>query len=220
MSWMPDPIDAAPIDDAAIVPAAIVPEAIVTAADFDLGRAALLEITTADTIGDNAGSIDEGEGVVSVHFETTLSGYPGWHWTVSIARVDGEEPSVLETELLPGDGALLAPDWTPWIDRLADYRAAQEAAGLEAADADDSDDDDDADDDTDEDDDDELDNDVLHGGDLDGVDIDEVADDDLDEGVEDDLDDHIADDDELFDEDGLAVSPVLGVPRVGVDKSY
>jgi hypothetical protein len=188
--------------------------AAVTDVDFDLGRAALLEITTADTIGENAGSIDEGEGVVSVHFETTLAGYPGWHWTVSIARVNGEEPSVLETELLPGDGALLAPDWTPWIDRLADYQAAQEAAGLEA---DESDEDDDTDDEDDEDEDDELDNDVLHGGDLDGVDIDEV--------VEDDLDDHIADDDQLFDEDGLAIpasgSDVpLDMPPMSIEKSY
>jgi hypothetical protein len=204
MSWMPDAIE-----PDAIEPESIEPGAIVTAADFDLGRAALLEITTADTIGDNAGSIDEGEGVVSVHFETTLAGYPGWHWTVSIARVEGEEPSVLETELLPGDGALLAPDWTPWIDRLADYRAAQEAAGLEAADAEGSDDDD-TEDDTDDDDDD-LDNHLLHGGDLDGVDIDEV---------EDDLDDHIADDDELFDEDGLPVRSGLGVPPMGIEKSY
>jgi hypothetical protein len=193
------------------MPEAIVPVTAVTDADFDLGRAALLEITTADTIGDNAGSIDEGEGVVSVHFETTLAGYPGWHWTVSIARVNGEEPSVLETELLPGDGALLAPDWTPWIDRLADYQAAQEAAGLDADDSDDDDSDDDDTDDDDDSDDDELDNDVLHGGDLDGVDIDEVADD---------LDDHIADDDELFDEDGLAIRPGLNVPSVGVEKSY
>jgi hypothetical protein len=219
MNWMPESID----------DAANVPDAVVTAADFDLGRAALLEITTADTVGDNAGSIDEGEGVVSVHFETTLAGYPGWHWTVSIARVNGEEPSVLETELLPGEGALLAPDWTPWVDRLADYRAAQEAAGLEAAGADDNSDDDDSDDDDDLDGDD-LDNDVLHGGDLDGVDIDEVADDleddDGDEDDEDDdLDDHIADDDELFDEDGLAIpasgsGAQLGVPPVSVEKSY
>jgi hypothetical protein len=190
MNWMPESID----------DAANVPDAIVTAADFDLGRAALLEITTADTVGDNAGSIDEGEGVVSVHFETTLAGYPGWHWTVSIARVNGEEPSVLETELLPGEGALLAPDWTPWVDRLADYRAAQEAAGLEAAGADDN---------------------------LDGVDIDEVADDleDDEDDEDDDLDDHIADDDELFDEDGLAIpasgsGAQLGVPPVSVEKSY
>ena len=164
-------------------------------ADFELGRAALLEITTEDTIGPNAGSVAEGEGVVSVHFETMLDGYPGWHWTVSIARVDGGEPSVLETELLPGDGALLAPDWVPWVDRLADYRAAQDAAGLDGGEAedepdvdvddDDDEDDDDDDDDEEDDDDDELDSDILHGGDLDGVDIDALDQSDEDHDDED-----------------------------------
>jgi len=154
-----------------------------SAADFELGRAALLEITTADTIGANAGSVDEGEGVVSVHFETTLDGYPGWHWTVSIAHIDGGAPSVLETELLPGDGALLAPDWVPWVDRLADYRAAQDAAGIDGGEAEDEPD---VDIDIDDDDDDELDDDVLHSGDLDGVDIDDIDDlDDLDEADDD-----------------------------------
>ena len=149
-----------------------------TDADFDLGRAALLEITTADAVGANAGSVDEGDGVVSVHFETTLAGYPGWHWTVSVAHIDGGAPSVLETELLPGDGALLAPDWVPWVDRLADYRAAQDAAGLDGGESEEE-----PEVDVDDDDDDELDNDVLHGGDLDGVDIDDALDDDA-EGVD------------------------------------
>lgn len=159
-----------------------------SAADFELGRAALLEITTADTIGANAGSVDEGEGVVSVHFETTLDGYPGWHWTVSIAHVGGGEPSVLETELLPGDGALLAPDWVPWVDRLADYRAAQDAAGVDGGEAEDE-----PDVEEDDDDDDELDNDILHSGDLDGVDIDDIDDineaDDSDDSDDDEFDD-------------------------------
>jgi hypothetical protein len=138
--------------------------------DWDLGRAALLEITSAESIGENAGSIDEADGVTTVYFDTTLSGYPGWRWTVSIAHVEGEQPSVLETELTPGDTALLSPAWIPWVDRLADYKAAQEALGVEAAEE--------STDDDDEDDDDELDNDVLHGGDLDGVDIDEAEEDD------------------------------------------
>ena len=34
---------------------------------------------------------------------------------------------MLETELMPGDGALLAPDWVPWADRLEEYKAAQAA---------------------------------------------------------------------------------------------
>jgi hypothetical protein len=151
-----------------------------TDADFDLGRAALLEITSADAVGANAGSVDEGDGVVSVHFETTLAGYPGWHWTVSVAHIDGGAPSVLETELLPGDGALLAPDWVPWVERLADYRAAQDAAGLDGGESEEE-----PEVDVDDDDDDELDNDVLHGGDLDGVDIDDALDDDAEDDAED-----------------------------------
>ena len=169
-------------------------------ADFELGRNALLDITAADTIGESAGSVDEGEGVVSVHFAATMPGYPGWHWTVSIAHISGERPNVLETELMPGEGAVLAPDWIPWVDRLADYRAAQEAAGL-AAETSDSDDDDSDDDDSDDDDSD--DDDMLHAGDLDGVDIDE----DLDDDPADDLDDHIEDDD--------LAAPAMGVGDTG-----
>ncbi len=142
---------------------------VATDADFELGHAALLEITSAESIGNRLGSIDEGDGVVTVYFDTLLSGYPGWRWTVSIAHVDGEAPTALETELTPGDDALLSPAWIPWVDRLADYKAAQEALGAESAEDGEDDDDDD---------DDELDNDVLHGGDLDGVDIDDDLDED------------------------------------------
>ena len=144
------------------MPEASLPSA--SAADFDLGRKALLDVTTADTIGDPAGSITEPDGVVTVYFATTMAGYPGWRWTVSLVRVDGAEPSVLETELTPGDGALLSPEWVPWADRLADYKEAQ-AAGLVAEGLDEDLDDDDDDDDDD----------LLHAGDLDGVDIDEDA---------------------------------------------
>jgi hypothetical protein len=146
-----------------------------TDADFERGRAALAEITPADTIGEPAGSRDEGNGVVSVYFQTNLAGYPGWCWTASIAHLDGEEPSVLETELTPGDGALLAPDWVPWVDRLAEYEAAQEAAGA----GEDADDDVDVDDDDEEDDeeDDVDEGDLLQAGDLDGVDIDDADED-------------------------------------------
>lgn len=154
-------------------------------ADFELGRMALLEITPPETVGAAAGFVDEGDGVISVYFDTTLPGYPGWRWTASIAHLDGEEPKVLETELTPGEGALLSPDWVPWVDRLAEYRAAQDASEAEAAESTDDDDDDDEDEDEDEDDDGD---DLLHAGDLDGVDIDDdddTDDDDADEGADD-----------------------------------
>ncbi|MEW1706943.1 DUF3027 domain-containing protein [Microbacterium sp. NPDC089190] len=143
----------------------------------DLALAALHEITAADTVGPAAGYTLEDDGVVSLRFHTRLSGYPGWFWTVSVAVVEDSEPTVLEVELLPGDGALLAPDWVPWATRLAEYQAAQAAAAAE--DADDEADDDDVDDehdDSDDDDDEEEDEPKarFHAGDLDGVDIDEL----------------------------------------------
>ncbi|WP_434969093.1 DUF3027 domain-containing protein [Microbacterium sp. bgisy207] len=161
-------------------------------AAHDLALAALHEITPAATVGPAAGYTVEADGVVSLRFETTLRGYPGWFWTVSVARVDDEQPTVLEAELLPGDGALLAPEWVPWAVRLADYQAAQAAlvADAESGDAADSDDESDVEDDDDLDDLDVEDFDedgsrLLHSGDVDGVDIDELDD----AGHDDDSDD-------------------------------
>jgi len=182
---------------------------------FEVAYAALTEITPVETIGDPAGEVSEGDGVVSVLFECALPGYPGWKWTVSVASLPDAEPSVLEVELMPGEGALLSPDWVPWSDRLAEYKAAQIAAGEEVDDADDTDDesDDDVDDDSEEDesdddesddedaddeeDDDDEDDDhvihVVHGGDVDGIDIDEL---DIPEEAEAESDDDGSGDDE------------------------
>lgn len=182
-----------------------------------LARGALLEITNDASIGALVGEQVESEGTVSVIFASAMPGYPGWNWTVSIAHVEGAEPTVLEAELMPAEGALLSPDWVPWSERLADYKAAQaatDAAGAEKAESDDVvGDDDDLDDDEDEDDD--FDSAVLHGGDLDGVDIDDVADEDDDDDYDtgafrggdhdgvsvDDLDDSSDDDDDESDDD-------------------
>ena len=165
--------------------------------------ASLLEMTPVSTVGKFLGTQDDGDGVVTLYFASESSGYPGWRWTVSISHQDGQDPSVLETELTPGDGALLAPDWVPWSDRLADYKAAQEpgADDEESEDSDDESEDDDDDESDDEeveseDDDDDLGSDILHGGDVDGVDIDEV---DV-SGEESDESDDESDDDEDDDE--------------------
>jgi hypothetical protein len=57
----------------------------------------------------------------------------------------------MEAELMPGEGALLAPDWVPWAERLEDYRAAQALIAAEGG-VDDLDDDDLADERDDDDD--------------------------------------------------------------------
>lgn len=115
-----------------------------------LAREALSEITPESTVGELLTRSDAEDGVITLTFSTTMQGYPGWHWTVSLAHLPGEEPTVLETELLPGEGALLAPDWVPWSERLEEYRAAQAAAAAEAeaegaSEDDDSDEDDEVD---------------------------------------------------------------------------
>ncbi|MFJ2535019.1 DUF3027 domain-containing protein [Microbacterium maritypicum] len=174
-------------------------------AAHDLALAALAEITPASTVGPAAGYLAEEDGSVSLRFQNRLPGYPGWFWTVTVARVEGEEPTVLEIELLPGDGALLAPEWVPWAERLAEYRAHQvELAEAAAAAGDDLAIGDDAlvgegldDDDLDDDDLDDGEADILHAGDLDGVDIDE-------------LDDGAAEDEEPEDDDADALDEDAG----------
>jgi hypothetical protein len=170
-----------------------------------LARKALLEVTPESTVGGFVGTVDEGDGVLSVLFANRMAGYPGWRWTVSIAQVTGDEPTVLEVELMPGDGSLLAPDWVPWSERLAEYRAGQDTDEAEDADGehDESDDDEDFDeDDADEDadyddsDDDESDDDEADDEDdfdADEDDLDEPDDDDIDGVDVDELDTHDAD---------------------------
>jgi hypothetical protein len=145
----------------------------------DVARAALAEITAPASVGRPAGHIVEGEKVLSLLFENRLPGYPGWFWTVSLSREpDSGEVNVLEAELMPGEGALLAPDWVPWADRLAEYQAQKKAEREAAAAAGrpepeddfvtDADDDEDADDE-------ELDDEELDEPDADADDL-EVAD--------------------------------------------
>ena len=106
-----------------------------------VARNALLEVTPARTVGALREVVVDGD-VATVTFSPFMGGYPGWVWTVSVSTIEPDAPSVLETELIPGDGALTAPDWVPWADRFEEYLAHQaELADDELDDEDDSDDD-------------------------------------------------------------------------------
>lgn len=186
------------------------PETIDVDAARVLALAALHEITPASTVGEPRDSTVDADGVLTIRFENRMPGYPGWYWTVGIAQVADSAPTVLEAELMPGDGALTAPDWLPWAERLAEYQAAQAALaaeGLATEDLDISEDDDEDLDDVDDLDAVDFDNDgspILHSGDVDGVDIDVLsddADDDADSDDEADDDDSDDDDDDSDDDD-------------------
>ncbi len=139
-----------------------------------IARAALAEITPESTVGAFR-EITVEDAVATVRFSPRMGGYPGWVWAVAIAVNEGLEPSVLETELIPSDGALVAPEWVPWSDRLEEYLSHQadedDSEEEDSDDAEESDDSEESDDDDHEHDEDDLDPD----DDVDGVDIDEHA---------------------------------------------
>jgi hypothetical protein len=96
------------------------------AAAVDLARAAAVEVA-GDQVGDHLGVSADGERVVTHTFAATARGYRGWHWAVTLARAPrAKTVTVDEVVLLPGDGALLAPPWVPWSQRL---RAGDIGAG-------------------------------------------------------------------------------------------
>ncbi|WP_182113086.1 MULTISPECIES: DUF3027 domain-containing protein [unclassified Actinotalea] len=92
----------------------------VLASAVDLARAAAQEVADRpELVGEHLGVVVEGERLVSHRFASTAPGYRGWHWSVTVARVPrGRTATVCEVHLLPGDDALLAPEWVPWADRL------------------------------------------------------------------------------------------------------
>ncbi|MGI8680340.1 MAG: DUF3027 domain-containing protein [Jatrophihabitans sp.] len=91
---------------------------VVCAAALDPARAAALEIG-GDSVGEHLGARAEGERIVTHAFAATLPGYAGWHWAVTVARASRSRTATIdEVVLLPGDGALLAPGWVPWNERV------------------------------------------------------------------------------------------------------
>ncbi len=87
----------------------------------DLARAAVVEAVpeVADAVGEHVGVVAEGERLVTHYFECRLPGYRGWRWAATVTRVPrSRHVTVDETTLLPGPGALLAPAWVPWHERV------------------------------------------------------------------------------------------------------
>jgi hypothetical protein len=85
----------------------------------DMARAAAIAESSPDRVGEHAGVEAEGEHIVTHYFTCTDPGYVGWRWAVTLVRAgDSDEGTVDDVVLLPGDGALLAPPWVPWQERL------------------------------------------------------------------------------------------------------
>ena len=85
----------------------------------DLARDVLVAVAGAAEVGSHLGVQAEGERIVTHLFDCADPAYAGWRWAVTVVRAPRSKVvTVSETVLLPGPGALLAPDWVPWQNRL------------------------------------------------------------------------------------------------------
>ncbi len=84
----------------------------------ELAQAAAVE-EAGHPVGEHLGVAADAERVVTHFFDAREPAYLGWRWAVTVARASRARlVTVDEVVLLPGDGALLAPDWLPWSERL------------------------------------------------------------------------------------------------------
>ena len=94
------------------------PDSVAASAVDDARSALLLDVDPAD-VGEHLGSQGEGERVVTHLFECRRKGYVGWRWSVTVARASRQKQvTVDEVVLIPGDEAIVAPDWVPYRERL------------------------------------------------------------------------------------------------------
>lgn len=146
----PDPFT--PLDEEVGAPSLGVPHKLrrtskvdeILAAAKDVALQGVQEIAPAHAIG-LVHHVRAEEERLSTHlFECTLPGYRGWFWFATLSRAPRSRvATICEVGLLPGDDALIAPDWVPWADRVRpedlEENAAQEnAASAETAEAEES----------------------------------------------------------------------------------
>ncbi len=85
----------------------------------ELALAAAEDVAGIGRVGAHLGVVAEGERIVTHYFAARERGYVGWRWAVTVTRASrSKQVTVDETVLLPGEGAILAPRWLPWSERI------------------------------------------------------------------------------------------------------
>jgi hypothetical protein len=109
--------DPSAAETAATATTGAAPDAVATQA-VDVARAAV-EADAPGLVGEHLGVVADGARVVTHLFATLDPAYRGWRWGVTVARASRAKTiTVDDVVLLPGDDALLAPEWVPWSERL------------------------------------------------------------------------------------------------------
>lgn len=85
----------------------------------DLAREAAEDTARPQPVGEHLGLRAEGDRLVTHYFACLDPAYTGWRWSVTVTRAArAKVVTVSECVLLPGDDAMLAPPWVPWLERL------------------------------------------------------------------------------------------------------
>ena len=85
----------------------------------DEARAAVVEYSGEDTVGEYLGASFEDPTAATHRFLADMPGYRGWQWAVVVAACPGaDHATISEVVLVPGPTALLAPKWLPWEERV------------------------------------------------------------------------------------------------------
>ena len=94
------------------------PDAVCVAAVEPAREAAIAEAGAAQ-IGEHLGHLVEGERLVTHYFASAHPGYRGWRWAVTLTRASrAKNVTINEVVMLPGDEAVVAPEWVPWSERV------------------------------------------------------------------------------------------------------
>ncbi|WP_022873608.1 DUF3027 domain-containing protein [Nesterenkonia alba] len=95
---------------------------------IDTARAAVEDIAEPGQIGEHLSTHAEDDRLVTHRFAAQKPGYRGWEWFATLARAPrSKKATVCEIGLLPGAGALLAPEWVPWEERLNEDERSKQA---------------------------------------------------------------------------------------------
>lgn len=85
----------------------------------DAARAAIVEFSGEDSVGEYLGAGFEDPTAATHRFLADMPGYKGWQWAVVVAACPGAaHATISEVVLVPGPTALLAPKWIPWDERV------------------------------------------------------------------------------------------------------
>lgn len=97
---------------------AVKKDAVLEAA-LDVARAGAEAVAHPRPVGEHVGFEMVSDRLGTHYFASTDAGYVGWCWAVTVARVPrGRVATVCEVDMTPREGALLAPEWVPWEERL------------------------------------------------------------------------------------------------------